>query len=765
MQLAVATKTMARPNTTNTDILTASLGRPIPLAYGRHVVAGNVILKDETDADRTIVFIALGEGEWDGIEELYVNGAEVDITSPGTYHFHKGFHGGLSSNGTLDPEGTGSLYPFVADGDQKADGLTPPGIQGLTFSKTAYLALYVPFDVFAPGPELDVRGVFRTRKVRIFDSGGVQIGYEYSENPAWQIADLLTVVRGLSDSRIDWASFAAAAGYCDALIDPVGDGTQVKRFLSNVAFTEQVNFDQALLALLSTCRGLLLDTEGTIKLRIDQARTPLFDFDMNNIVEGSFAATYKDTRELANRLELLFRDTDNDLTVMTKLWNHEPQQSSTGRVIGAKLYLGNLPQHQAERIGNYILTRSINNNLYCRLRSTPASLMVMPGDVVRVKHDAAPWSQAAAGDDLFESFEVLEIAENPDETRDFLLRIYNPNTYPDTAGPTQNLIGTTVNRRPLPPPKTESWHLTANLGGELRLSFAIPRNADYRVGDLTLLADEEWERTRTTLTTGFLETETTLTAASSSGFRVGDYINIGSEVLELVGPGVREVPPISETWEVARAQKGTQAVAATAGDSIYRLTERRIHFVLPPGYSLAHPTLDLANGEYYVQRFHIGRLRILHAELSFTGLGGVSEAVEQTFALLGAYEPNVAGSLPGLRTSVGGTGTMQFWGPLAVGDDQIPPMVLPPNVSIGLISADVEKAPTGQPIRLQLKLDGSDIGPVIEIPVWTSGEPVGSGIVFSGSQLGNVGGSRLSVNILQVGSVDPGENLTVVVRV
>src|SRR3990170_3710119 len=89
---------MAQPNTINTDILSASLGRPVALAYGRHVVAGNVILKDETDADRTIVFIALGEGEWDGIEELYVNGAEVDITTPGSYHFHKGLHGELSSN-------------------------------------------------------------------------------------------------------------------------------------------------------------------------------------------------------------------------------------------------------------------------------------------------------------------------------------------------------------------------------------------------------------------------------------------------------------------------------------------------------------------------------------------------------------------------------------------------------------------------------------------------------------------------------------------
>jgi hypothetical protein len=139
--------------------------------------------------------------------------------------------------------------------------------------------------------------------------------------------------------------------------------------------------------------------------------------------------------------------------------------------------------------------------------------------------------------------------------------------------------------------------------------------------------------------------------------------------------------------------------------------------------------------------------------------------VEQFFGLTGAFEPVVAGTLPGMRTSAGGTGTLQFWGPLATGDDQIPPLVLPPEISIGLISADVEKAPTGQAIQLQLKLDGSDIGPVIQILPGVPGLPSGAGIVFSGSQLGNAGGQRLSVDIDQVGSGDPGENLTVTVWV
>ena len=89
---------MPTPNTLNTDILRASLGKPIVLAYGRHVVGGNVILKDETDANQTIVFLALGEGEWDALEELWVNGAPWDITSPENIQFHKGRTGEKSSH-------------------------------------------------------------------------------------------------------------------------------------------------------------------------------------------------------------------------------------------------------------------------------------------------------------------------------------------------------------------------------------------------------------------------------------------------------------------------------------------------------------------------------------------------------------------------------------------------------------------------------------------------------------------------------------------
>ena len=758
-------------STTNTDILTASLGKPVVLAYGRHVVGGNVILKDETDADRTILFLALGEGEWDALEELFVNGVAWDVTSPENIQFHRGLDGERSSfvsetgaQDVLYPEGVGALYPFDHDGDQKADSLTPPGVQGLTFSRTAYLALRIPFDVFAPGPELSVVGVFRTRKVRIFNAQGVETDYEYSDNPAWQIADLLTTVRGLPDSRIDWASFRAAADYADELIDPLGDGNLVRRFVSHVAFTEAADFDQGLAALLATCRGFLLDSAGAIRLRLDQVRAPIFDFTMDNIVEGSFSAFYKDTRAAANRIELVFRDLDNNFAVMTKLWNHEPHQSRTGRVIPARLHLGNLPQQQAERIGNYLLTRAIDNNLFCRLRGAPESFALLPGDVVRVSHDAAPWSQEGFGDNRYETFEVVEVSENLDETRDFLLQVFSDLTYPDTAGPTQNLIATTVRRRPqTPAPPPDEWELSVFPRGHLWLKFRIPRGADYRTGDLTLLADLELERVETTLTSALDAVGTTAEVASQAELLVGDYLNIGEEIVQIVGPGVEGATPTSASLMVARAQKLSEARTASAGDAVYRLTERNLHFVLPPGFTLAR-----ALREHTVD-FRPGRLRILHAALRFTNLAGVSQAVELPFWARYEIDAALFGALPGLRASSGGLGTIQIPGPLATGADLAMPLMLPEGASIGLVYAQAAKSPFNSgaagTIGIQIKIDGEPYGPVGLLPGVITGGQTPQFVWASGAKKGDVGGKPVSIEITEVGTSDPGEDLTVFISI
>jgi hypothetical protein len=811
---SMALVVMMGVSTLNTDILSASLGKAVALAYGRHWVGGNIVLLDGPEDGSKTAFIGLGEGVWDAIEELWVDGLEIDLATAMIFHFHKGLVGELSTGGTLDPEGVGSPYGFSTDGDQKADLWTPAGIQGLTFSKTAYLALQVPFDIYAPGPELTVVGLYRCRKVRTFDAGGTETGFLWRDNPAWCIADLLTKVRGLSDSRIGWASFVAAANYCDALINPDGAGA-VKRFVSNVAFTEEVDFDTAMNALLATCRGRLLDEGGSIKLRIDQTRASVFDFNMGNIIDGSFSAEYKDTRAAANRLELMFRDTANKYQVITKMWDHLVQQSRIGRVIPARIQFGNMQQQQAERLGNYLLTRAIDNNLFVRLKGDPSSFKVLPGDVVRVWHDAAPWAQLAAGENLYQAFEVEEVTENPDESRDYALRIYQAGTYTDTSGPSQNLIDTTIPRRPAAPPAPENMLLSANLGGDLRLAFDIPVGADYRIGDLHMLVDLEKERVETTLVAAVNEGDPTITVADSTGYKVGQFVAFKLAVMEITGPGAINEEPSSDTWNVTWHSDDGGAGAALAGDPVYGLTKVREHWAFLPGYTLANPTINLANGPYFIKYFRPGRMRILYAGIQFAGIGGLSTVVEQDYHTYPG-EPAVPGTLPGIRVADGLYGMLTVKGPLSVTESATDPGTAEGSGIIGLVFAGVGRMPLGADIHIQARLNGVDLGPEAIIPsgveweadhaytlddlivdsaghsqkvttagtsgstiptfddeggttaegpdtlVWTDqGEAGGAetGVYFSGARTGNVAGGAFTLAITQVGSTYPGSDL------
>jgi len=260
--------------------------------------------------------------------------------------------------------------------------------------------------------------------------------------------------------------------------------------------------------------------------------------------------------------------------------------------------------------------------------------------------------------------------------------------------------------------------------------------------------------------------QTTITVGDSSGFRVGDYVSIDVEILKILGPGVAGAQPTSTTWQVARAQKLTQAT--TAGDSalLTSLVEVPLHFVFQPGYTLAHPTGNLADGPYYNLAFRPGRLRILYASLQFAGLGGLSDLVELSFDIYGAFEPFVSGTLPGLRSSDGGYGLIEVFGGLEASAQAANPLIIPDSATLGVVYAAVERAPVGQDIQFQLKRDGANFGPIATIPAGDPEEASGTGVFFSGATTGNVGGSEFTVQILQVGSdpVEPGHDLRIYFR-
>ncbi|MEK7766772.1 MAG: hypothetical protein AAB368_11085, partial [bacterium] len=116
------------------------------------------------------------------------------------------------------------------------------------------------------------------------------------------------------------------------------------------------------------------------------------------------------------------------------------------KVTRAELDLGNSRHGQAFRIANYLAGRSIDVPATARLRGLQDSFHLMPGDVVRIKHDAAPWTYVSGQPD-FKSFEVLECSDAAADERDFLLQEYSAAIYSDTEEAGQALASPAIASR------------------------------------------------------------------------------------------------------------------------------------------------------------------------------------------------------------------------------------------------------------------------------------------------------------------------------
>src|SRR3990172_3722746 len=152
---------LGRKNKNLLELLGSSLGSPVAEMYGRALVGGNVILQHKNDDKSVSLFIALGDGEWDGPEVVWVNGRKLSINNTAKYHFHPGLDGEIFKE--TDP----------ATRNQKICSFFPAGFRPrLAFSRTAYAALNILRDKKHPKKtrEFEVFGIYRGLSVRQFDS-------------------------------------------------------------------------------------------------------------------------------------------------------------------------------------------------------------------------------------------------------------------------------------------------------------------------------------------------------------------------------------------------------------------------------------------------------------------------------------------------------------------------------------------------------------------------------------------------------------------
>ena len=473
-------------NEAELQVLASRMGEPVTLCYGRHLVGGAPAFQDQQTDGSTILLVALGDGEWDSIEYLWVNGKPVDITDTTKVHFHPGIDGEV---GTESTPGTRN---------QKICSLFPAGFTQTTFSRSAYVALHLAADPAAPSAEFDVRGIYKTRRVRLFDAAGNQTYYQYSANPAWQFLDafisLYLKPRALvgaeltagEKARIDFVAFVQAAADCDA---DIGGG--VKRFESHVAFMQKTTLATIYETIMSLCRGYVMEEGGKLGLYVDKARSSIFTLTGDMIRDASFEIPAKDLRQVCNQVTLKIRDIDSgaadhskDFAPFTAIHNEQAHQDMVGRVIGREMDLGANTKERSERLAIYWMKRSLLPE-QAQLLVTMDAGHLLPGDVITAPQDH---NFSATRD-----WEVMEATDEPvgDQDghipasaflRELILQEYDPTIFSDTAETQQETEETNIPGGH--PPPASNANLIANGDMEAWSHFIIASGQTVGLPDL-----------------------------------------------------------------------------------------------------------------------------------------------------------------------------------------------------------------------------------------------------------------------------------------
>lgn len=321
---------MPNSPTTVGSSLSETTGTPIALAYGYNWVTGKrdryYQLQDTGSSWMDFTRVGawmLGEGEWDGCQELWINdhlawrgynpgpavpgfsGQQWQVGLDNKWNFVFNFHSGCDSiiGSGFTPDSNGP--------DQGVDVLSaqfPSAIQPQHFTRVAYYMLMrkQPIENQTndhrddPSQWTDINpvGLWRALKVRLFDSAGQMTGYAFTTNPVWHIVDVLlrrvllpdyslNSITGPDDltdavrARFDWSVIFDSAAYCDEIIS---NGR--RRFEGHYAFSSQTSLQAILEKMLLCCRGYLGEYAGAISIKIDKPRSSVFTFTRDNVMPG-----------------------------------------------------------------------------------------------------------------------------------------------------------------------------------------------------------------------------------------------------------------------------------------------------------------------------------------------------------------------------------------------------------------------------------------------------------------------------------------------
>lgn len=423
------------PDTPNVEEVLSTVqlseNAPLAIAYGQHVVAGNLVEYDYTAGPPPGVkfIMALGEGVWEGPVEVYYAGEQITASTSSATPGYK-FHPGTLSTGTGDTvQGTPMYF-----------ATSPP------YSGTAYIEVRLDETQSAEQRVDKLIGIYQCKKVANYNSSGtVTDSGSYSTNPARVAADVLKRAGKLG--LIDWVSWVAWRDYCDVVIPY--DTSWIKRFECHLTIFDTTTLANALSRICLTACTFWQDTGDKIRFLLPIENTvtpytPVFTFTVSNC--RAVAVIANDRTQLPTGFVATFRDiNDQYMTETTVEWVDETLESEVG-INRQTLDLPPMHRNQAERICAFRLALDGTFTTDIEWTAYGGAGAVLPGDIVKITHPVIPFTQGLDANTAFVF--VTNTEDLPEDNGPSLRRIrgrritldglYNDDSYTIPPGEIEN---------------------------------------------------------------------------------------------------------------------------------------------------------------------------------------------------------------------------------------------------------------------------------------------------------------------------------------
>ncbi len=378
----------------------------VPIVYGTGWYAPPIVFA-RNDGNLTRLEVLLGMGEIQDVLKVVVNDVDIPAGRAGENMTATGWYS-VVSYGTR----TGVFNSDFTDGAGNPIG-DPYG-------SMAYLSVVVPNRLNDGRSLPKVQVLLRGLKVGRYASNGAYLGDDYDNNPAWILLDILKR-SGWADSEIDLASFADAAEYGAQHIeakDLYGNPTLIPRFQCNLVLRRRRSVADVIRGIRNASRLYLsYDDHGKLQLRSENSVAlqqpvkpdgsnsteelnggwPCYEFgDGTNGFSGILRRSNGEpairfwTRSAAdtpNRFSVEFQDEFNEYQQDSLSLVDVEDAIRTGQEISVPLNALGLPNfHQAARIIQLQLDKSLRGNSYVQFETSVRGIGLKPGDIITLTY-------------------------------------------------------------------------------------------------------------------------------------------------------------------------------------------------------------------------------------------------------------------------------------------------------------------------------------------------------------------------------------------